>query len=80
MVQEGVYAWMRHPSETGMLLVALGAAILLGSGVAAAVWGALLLPLALARISIEDRCLSEAFGAKHRSYRRRVRALVPFLF
>jgi protein-S-isoprenylcysteine O-methyltransferase Ste14 len=80
LVDEGVYARVRHPSETGLLLVTLGAAILLGSSAAAAVWCAVLLPLTLARIGIEDRCLSRAFGGEFRSYRRRVRALVPFLF
>jgi protein-S-isoprenylcysteine O-methyltransferase Ste14 len=80
LVDEGVYARVRHPSEAGLLLVTLGAAILLGSSAAAAVWCAVLLPLTLARISIEDRCLSRAFGGEFRSYRRRVRALVPFLF
>jgi protein-S-isoprenylcysteine O-methyltransferase len=80
LVQQGVYAWLRHPSETGLLLVTLGAAIFLGSGAAAGVWCAVLLPLTLARIGIEDRCLSKAFGGEFQSYRRRVRALVPFLF
>ena len=80
LIQQGVYARVRHPSETGLLLVALGAAVLLKSGGAAVVSCAVLLPLTLARISIEDRCLVEAFGGEFRSYRRRVRALVPFLF
>ena len=80
MVEHGLYAWLRHPSEAGLLLIALGAAVLLGSVVAALLWCVVVVPLALLRIHVEDRCLSDAFGKPFQSYRRRVRALVPFVF
>jgi protein-S-isoprenylcysteine O-methyltransferase Ste14 len=56
----GVYRWMRHPSEVGLAAVALGAAVLLGSVVAAALAAGVLLPLAVARCRAEDRLLAGA--------------------
>jgi len=58
VVATGVYRWLRHPSELGLLAAALGAAILLGSAIAAAIVAGVLLPLAMARCRAEDRLLA----------------------
>ena len=52
---QGVYRWMHHPSEIGLLLVGLGTGLLLGS----VSWVPLmLLPMAL-RVHAEERLLAE---------------------
>lgn len=77
LVQSGVYAHLRHPSETGLLAVGLGAAITLASPWALACWALVAVPLTLARVRAEDRELHACFGPDHESYCRRVRALSP---
>jgi protein-S-isoprenylcysteine O-methyltransferase Ste14 len=78
LVQHGIYTRLRHPSESGLLLLALGTALLLGSGAAAVLAACVLLPLILVRMRIEDGCLLAAFGDEFQSYRTRVPALFPW--
>jgi protein-S-isoprenylcysteine O-methyltransferase Ste14 len=75
LVTHGIYAWMRHPSETGLLCIAGGACLVLGSLSGGVACLALLLPLVLVRVHIEDGELLRGFGADYAAYRRRVRAL-----
>jgi protein-S-isoprenylcysteine O-methyltransferase Ste14 len=80
LLRRGVYAHLRHPSETGVLLAALGGCLLLGSGAGLAVGAALLVPLACLRVRREDAVLARAFGPAHADYVRRVGALLPSLW
>jgi len=57
-VTTGVYRWVRHPSELGLVLAAMGAAVLLGSRGAAVVVLVVLVPLSLQRCRAEDRLLA----------------------
>jgi protein-S-isoprenylcysteine O-methyltransferase Ste14 len=50
------YRVLRHPSEVGLLAIAAGTALLLGS-VVAAIGTLVLVPLARARIAQEESCL-----------------------
>jgi protein-S-isoprenylcysteine O-methyltransferase Ste14 len=76
----GLYRWLRHPSYTGMLLIF--AAI----GVAARNWVSLAIMLAfptaalLYRIHVEERALSEAFGAEYSIYSKATKRLVPGIY
>ncbi|MFA6044860.1 MAG: isoprenylcysteine carboxylmethyltransferase family protein, partial [Phycisphaerales bacterium] len=73
----GVYAHLRHPSETGIVLIACGAvlatlspvALVLATGLAALVWW---------RVRVEDRHLRTEFGPAHAHYVARVPGLVPW--
>ncbi len=49
----GLYRWMRHPSEVGLLLIALGTGLMLGTPWA---W-LLMLPSTLVRVRAEERLL-----------------------
>jgi protein-S-isoprenylcysteine O-methyltransferase len=77
LVETGVYAWLRHPSEAGNFAVALGACLLLGSGAAAVVVAAGVVPFTLLRLRREDVGLERAHGVQFRRYARRVKGLVP---
>ena len=78
LVRSGPYRWVRHPIYTGLLLAVLGSALALGE-----LRG--LLALALITFSfthklrIEERFLTEQFGAAYRQYQNEVPRLVPFL-
>lgn len=55
LVSDGIYAVLRHPSEIGLLLIAVGAPLLIGSPVTAAGAATLLLPISLWRMQRENR-------------------------
>jgi protein-S-isoprenylcysteine O-methyltransferase Ste14 len=78
LVIGGIYRWLRHPSEAGLLTFALGAAIASGSHLALLLTALLLLTI-LARLDREERALCQEFGARYTHYARAVPALLPRL-
>jgi len=78
LVTGGVYRVLRHPSETGQLLLALGAALLAQSGASALWLAAVILPLTLLRLRREERALLRHAPA-YAAYRARVGGLLPRL-
>ncbi len=80
LIQVGVYRFVRHPSETGNLGIALGTSVLLASPTAFAVWLAVFLPLVLRRVREEDRFLESVLSDAFDSYAERVKRLVPFVY
>jgi protein-S-isoprenylcysteine O-methyltransferase Ste14 len=76
LIRSGPYRWVRHPIYTGLLLAILGSAIAIGEwrGVVAL---ALVAAATLRRIAIEERFLTQQFGAAYARYRADVPALVP---
>ncbi len=76
-IRSGVYRYMRHPSELGLLGIGLGASVLLSSWVAFVVWALGLLPLVLIRVHREDAELMDMFGASYQDYTRHVPGLRP---
>jgi protein-S-isoprenylcysteine O-methyltransferase Ste14 len=58
IVRDGIYAWLRHPSEIGLLLIAIGSSLLLGSIFTAVAAAILLLPTSLWRMDRENVALA----------------------
>jgi protein-S-isoprenylcysteine O-methyltransferase Ste14 len=77
LMDRGIFALVRHPSEVGLLLMAAGSAIFSGSEAALLVALVVLLPLSLWRLRREEAALHLAWGARFVRYRRRVPGLVP---
>jgi len=78
LIQSGPYRFVRHPIYTGILTGFLGTAIALAE------WRGLLAVLLatgafLRKIAIEESWMREVFGERYTDYRRRVRALIPFI-
>jgi protein-S-isoprenylcysteine O-methyltransferase Ste14 len=77
VVTRGPYRWVRHPSYTGLLLIALG------FGLGAANWLSLLVcavipPLGLLpRIAVEESEMTRVLGEAYRGYQRATHRLVP---
>jgi protein-S-isoprenylcysteine O-methyltransferase Ste14 len=59
LVRRGVYRWLDHPSEAGLLALTAGAAILFRSVAAVLLWAFALAPLTLARVRAENAFLRE---------------------
>lgn len=77
LVTDGIYGQMRHPGDAAAVLIAIGAALLLGSGLALLLCIFGLVPLVLWSTRREDRRLAERFGEAFEEHRRTVPALVP---
>ncbi len=78
LIQSGPYALVRHPIYSGFLLAILGTAILHGE-----LYGLLALPLAALgwglKLRQEEQFMTQQFGSAYSDYKRRVKALVPFV-
>ncbi len=79
LVTHGLYRYVRHPVYFGVLIVIMGVPVYAQSVLGALVLAALI-PLALIRIRMEEGLLIEQFGDEYRTYRARVKKLIPFLY
>lgn len=75
LVMSGVYAQRRHPSEAGMLAIALGATLILRSAASTLVWSTVLVPLVLMRVRREDALLHQTYGPAYARYAAMVKRL-----
>lgn len=80
LITTGLYSFVRHPSEAGLLMIGFGVPALLSSAAGLAIATLMLLPLSLYRISMEDSVLTSAFGNEFLLYKRTTPALLPRLF
>ena len=78
--RSGLFALVRHPSYTGMLLIFIGLGIWTRNWVTLAI---ILVPCTIAlfyRINVEEAALRGAFGSDYESYTRTTKRLLPGLF
>ena len=77
VITNGPYRWIRHPSYTGMLLLYLGIALVIGTWLG--VFGTLVMMLGavMYRISIEETMLFKASGSTIQEYSKRTWRLFP---
>jgi protein-S-isoprenylcysteine O-methyltransferase Ste14 len=80
VIMHGIYRYQRHPSEVGLLLIALGSAAWLGSTFALLICAFALLPMSLWRTLLEDRLLLAHDPRSFRSFSDAVPGLVPRRF
>jgi protein-S-isoprenylcysteine O-methyltransferase Ste14 len=79
LIRSGPYRYIRHPIYTAVLGMYCGVALV--SGEIHAPIALVIVALAYWRkIRMEERAMSETFGADHEAYRRDTWALIPFLF
>jgi len=76
---DGLYAHVRHPSYSGLLLICLGLSIGMNS------WFSILavLPVVLSvlyRISLEENILINEFGTVYKDYMTKTRKIIPKVF
>ncbi len=78
LITRGPYAWGRHPIYSGILLALLGTALAVGK-----IIYLLLIPICffalMYKFMAEEKFMLETFGEQYRSYRLRVKALIPYL-
>ena len=71
---------MRHPSYTGLLLIALGFGLGVGNRLSLAFCAVIPLVGLLPRIAAEEAELARVLGDQYRSYQKATRRLVPGLW
>ena len=76
LVTTGLYGRLRHPSEAGLLLIALGTAALFSSVGALLITLLVLVPATLRRVHVEDEMLGALFP-EHALWKAQVPALLP---
>jgi protein-S-isoprenylcysteine O-methyltransferase Ste14 len=78
LIQRGPYAYVRHPIYSGVFLLILGFAVLQGK---LSTFGVVLMVIVLLwfKASQEEKLLVSHFPAEYPAYRKRVKALIPFI-
>jgi protein-S-isoprenylcysteine O-methyltransferase Ste14 len=79
LITHGIYRFTRNPVYLGALMVLLGMPIFISSLYGFLVM-AVLIPLVLNRIRIEEGMLEAEFGEAYRTYQKATRKLIPFVY
>lgn len=79
LVLDGPYRWVRHPIYSALLLAIAATALVLGQWRGVMAFGVAAVAL-WRKLRLEERWLTEHFGAAYDQYRARVKALIPGLF
>ncbi len=79
LITHGIFGVVRHPSETGLLLIATGCSAVLGSfyGIVASIL--VLAPLVAWRVTLEDKMLWNHYPREFEHYKKNVPAFLPHL-
>lgn len=80
IIQSGPYRWIRHPSYTGSLVMALGIAIYFESILSILFVFFGFFGSYIYRIKCEEHTLAENFGEAYRSYRKKTWAILPPIY
>src|SRR5262245_17663152 len=78
LIVSGPYRYVRHPIYTGILLMAMGTAVL-SARVSSFAFCVILLVGLWFKLRAEERLMTEHFPEAYPRYRQRVRALMPFV-
>jgi protein-S-isoprenylcysteine O-methyltransferase Ste14 len=72
------YAFVRHPIHSGILLALLGTIISIGT-VQSCIGLAIIFVSFVRKLTLEEQWLCAHLGAEYEPYRRRVKALIPYV-
>ena len=79
LIQTGMYAWVRHPIYSGLVLAAFGSAIYVGR-VGCLLGMAVVVIAFRAKSLLEESFMEREFGERYSEYKQRVKALIPFVW
>lgn len=79
VIQEGAYAWVRHPSYTGGLVMFFGTGLALGNWLSVALMVGTGYAVYAYRVRVEERALLGAIGEPYRQYMVTHKRFIPFL-
>jgi protein-S-isoprenylcysteine O-methyltransferase Ste14 len=79
VVQNGIYAYIRHPSYTALMMVILGHVTLFASPLGYAAFVLFAIPGISYRIRVEEKALLNQFGEEYKVYSQKTKRLIPFI-
>jgi protein-S-isoprenylcysteine O-methyltransferase Ste14 len=79
LITTGIYRYMRHPIYTGVLLMFLATALLVGT-IGAVIGFFILFFTFWFKLKQEEELLIRHFTDKYLEYKRRVKSLIPYIF
>lgn len=79
VVEKGAYRWVRHPSYTAGVMIALGYGLALGSWISVLLLVTSAVLLYMRRVYVEERTMVLVLGDAYTSYMRRTTRFIPFL-
>jgi protein-S-isoprenylcysteine O-methyltransferase Ste14 len=80
VITRGPDRWVRHPSYTGLLLIALGFGLGFGNWLSLVICGVIPPLRLLPRTAVEESEMIRVLGERYRSYQRATHRLVPGLW
>jgi len=80
IVDTGPYRSVRHPSYTGLLLLAVGLGLCFGNYVSVLVLVGPMIGMMLKRIRVEEEALAVTLGTAYREYMARTKRLIPGIY
>ena len=78
LITKGPYRYMRHPIYSGMILLVLATALAIGNIGSTLGFIILLISLTL-KSKQEEKLMIKTFGKKYIAYRKRTKALIPYV-
>ena len=79
LITRGIYQYMRHPIYTGVLLMFLGTALLVGT-LGAAIGFLVLFFTFWFKLRQEEALMERHFPREYPAYKNRTKALIPYIF
>jgi protein-S-isoprenylcysteine O-methyltransferase Ste14 len=79
LIQRGPYRLVRHPIYTGLLLAVFGSCLAEGRAWNLSMFGIVAI-LLIVKLKAEEALMARQFPEAYLEYRRRVKALIPFLY
>jgi len=80
LIDSGPFRYVRHPTYAGALLAFVGLGFCFGNWLSILFLSIPIMAAFLWRIRIKERALIDAFGENYRSYMKRTKRLIPFLY
>ena len=78
LITEGPYRIVRHPIYSGMFMMMIATGLVVGHWIGLVAGVVVFLAGTMWRVRIEEKLLTETFGAAYTAYRLRVPALIPW--
>jgi protein-S-isoprenylcysteine O-methyltransferase Ste14 len=79
LITTGIYSSVRHPIYTGILLMALGTLLFKGT-IGLLIFFLIILTFMMFKIKEEEELLMKHFPEEYPAYKKRVKALIPFIW
>jgi protein-S-isoprenylcysteine O-methyltransferase Ste14 len=78
LVTSGPYHFVRHPIYTGMLVALFGSALV--GGTLWLLYFVAVCAMFVWRVGVEEKFMTETFPQKYPEYKKRTKALIPFMW